>query len=383
LELAGRRESGTLLHFGSPFHDAGQKDRMARIIYAVAGEGFGHASRAHLIGQRFLDAGHDVIFATSHRGLLYLRECFGERAREIFGLTFDYSKGYVDPVATVWKNLSRFPGGRRVNKQLYRDVYKPFDPDLVITDFEPFSAWWALRNRVPFLSINNEHTLIFCKLEHELKNVVQRIQAGFVTRLHYVGAKAYILINFFQAPLKNDRAVLAPPIVRPIITELTPSNAGHITIYWTTGTNEDHLRDVLARFPGQQFHIYGFNKAAERSNCVFRERSTAGFLADLASSRGVIASAGFSLISECLHLKKKMLLLPLAGQYEQLINARYIQKLGLGAWGKDLNEPVLSRFIGSLDEPMPQDGRILWPDNEKFFEVLRGVLSGLGMKFEV
>jgi len=75
---------------------------MARIIYAVAGEGFGHASRAHLVGQRFLDAGHDVIFATSHRGLLYLRECFGERATEIFGLTFDYSKGYVDPVATVW-----------------------------------------------------------------------------------------------------------------------------------------------------------------------------------------------------------------------------------------------------------------------------------------
>ena len=60
--------------------------------------------------------GHDVIFATSHRALLYLRECFGERAREIFGLTFDYSKGYVAPVATVWKNLWQFPQGHRVNR---------------------------------------------------------------------------------------------------------------------------------------------------------------------------------------------------------------------------------------------------------------------------
>lgn len=350
---------------------------MARIIYAVAGEGFGHASRTHLIGQRFLDAGHDVIFATSHRALLYLRECFGERAREIFGLTFDYSKGYVDPVATVWKNLSRFPGGRRVNKQLYNEVYKPFNPDLVITDFEPFSAWWALRNRVPFISINNEHTLIFCKLEHKLKNVVQRIQAGFVTRCHYVGAKAYVVINFFQAPLKNDKAVLAPPIVRPIIMELMSSNAGHITIYWTTGTHEDRLREVLGRFPHQQFHIYGFDKHLERGNCTFKERSTQGFLDDLASSRGVIASAGFSLISECLYLRKKMLLLPLAGQYEQLINARYVQKLELGAWAKSLNERILSRFMERLDEPMPQDGHILWPDNEQFFEVLRGVLAGL------
>lgn len=356
---------------------------MARIIYAVAGEGFGHASRAHLVGQRFLDAGHDVIFATSHRALLYLREYFGERVKEIFGLTFDYSKGYVDPFATVWKNLARFPQGRRANRQLYSQVYEPFDPDLVVTDFEPFSAWWALRNRVPFISINNEHTLVFCKLEHKLKNVVQRTQAGVVTRFHYMGPRAYVLINFFQAPLKNDKAVLAPPIVRPIITELKPSNAGHITIYWTTGANEDRLRDELGRFPDQTFHIYGFNKHAEWKNCTFKERSTEGFLADLAASRGVIASAGFSLISECLCLRKRLLLLPLAGQYEQLINARYVEKLGLGVWSRRLDERILSRFLEQIDEPMSQDDRILWPDNDKFFEILQGTLSHLDTSVKI
>ena len=349
---------------------------MARIIYAVAGEGFGHASRAHLIGQRFLDAGHDVIFATSHRALLYLRECFGERAQEIFGLTFDYSKGYVAPIATVWKNLWQFPNGHRTNKELYNQVYEPFRPDLVVTDFEPFSAWWAVRHRVPFISVNNEHTLTFCKIDHELRHVIQRLQASAVTRFHCMGAKAYVIINFFEAPLKTDRAMLAPPIVRRIITELTPSNAGHITIYWTTGTREQWLREVLGRFPDQQFHIYGFNKRFESGNCLFQERSTEGFLADLASSRGVIASAGFSLISECLSLKKKMLLLPVGGHYEQLTNAHYVERLGLGVWSKGLDEAVLSRFLERLDEPMPQDSRILWPDNRRFFEILRGVLAG-------
>jgi uncharacterized protein (TIGR00661 family) len=350
---------------------------MARIIYAVAGEGFGHASRAHLIGQRFLDAGHDVIFATSHRALLYLRECFGERAREIFGLTFDYSKGYVAPIATVWKNLWQFPNGHRTNKGLYNQVYEPFRPDLVVTDFEPFSAWWAVRNRIPFISVNNEHMLTLCRIEHEHKHVVQRIQASAVTRFHCMGAKAYVVINFFDAPLKTDKAVLAPPIVRQVITELTPSNAGHVTIYWTTGTHEDSLCEVLGRFPDQQFRIYGFNKNLETGNCLFRERSTEGFLADLASSRGVIASAGFSLISECLCLKKKMLMLPVGGHYEQLTNAQYVERLGLGVWSRELDEATLSRFLRGIDEPLPRDGRILWPDNEKFFAVLSGVLSGL------
>jgi uncharacterized protein (TIGR00661 family) len=91
----------------------------------------------------------------------------------------------------------------------------------------------------------------------------------------------------------------------------------------------------------------------------------------------VIASAGFSLLSECLYLKKKMLLLPLAGQYEQIINGHYIQKLGLGLSSEKLDENILAQFIDELDKPMPDDERILWPDNDEFFKILQDVLNKL------
>jgi len=350
---------------------------MARIIYAVAGEGFGHASRAHLVGQRFLDAGHEVIFAASHRALLYLRQYYGERVKEIFGLTFDYSKGYVDPAATVWKNLTRFPQGHRLNRELFERVYKPFAPDLVVTDFEPFSAWWAWRNRVPFISIDNEHLLTRCKLSHRRRDIFGRLNATLVVKFHYYGARAYVVTSFFEAPLRCRTAVLAPPIVRPAIARLQPSDAGHILVYTTTGTHEEQWREVLGRYAPQEFHVYGFNKKAECGNCIFKEASTEGFATDLAASRGVIASAGFSLISECLYLRKKMLLVPLAGQYEQAINARYVERLGLGVWSKQADESAVSRFLDRIAEPLPQDSRILWPDNERFIETLRGVLSRL------
>jgi uncharacterized protein (TIGR00661 family) len=148
-------------------------------------------------------------------------------------------------------------------------------------------------------------------------------------------------------------------------------------VYSTTGTGEEQLRKILGRFSGQKFYIYGFDKSAEDGNCVFKKRSTEGFLADLASARGVVASAGFSLISECLYLKKKMLLLPLAGQYEQIINAHYIQKLGLGLSAEKLDEPILARFLDELDKPMPTDERIIWPDNDKFFQIFQDVLNKL------
>jgi uncharacterized protein (TIGR00661 family) len=350
---------------------------MAKIIYAVAGEGFGHSSRSHLIGQRLIDAGHDVMFVGSQKSLMYLKQYFGPRVQEVFGLSFAYEDGRIDKSETLKKNLLKLPEADRQNYQLFRKHFEPFRPDLVVSDFEPFSAWWALRNRVPFISIDHEHMLTLCKLEHQAKNWFSRMTASVVTECHYVGAVAYIIVNFFTAPLRLDSALLAPPIVRPAVTTLKPTLGEHILAYSTTGKDENSLRAILSKFGNSRFYIYGFNKSDAHENCVFKDRSTEGFLKDLASARGVIASAGFSLLSECMYLKKKMLLLPVAGQYEQIINAHYIQKLGLGIWSKRLDETAVQRFIDELDKPVPTDERILWPDNDKFFQILQSVLNKL------
>ena len=350
---------------------------MARIIYAVAGEGFGHSSRSHLIGRRFLDAGHDVMFAGSQKSLLYLKQYFGERVKKVFGLSFAFEGERIDKSETLKRNLLKLPEANRQNDELFNKHFKPFQPELVISDFEPFSAWWAWRKNVPFISIDHEHMLTLCRLEHPTKNWFSRLTASVVTECHYIGAASYIVINFFKAPLRIDSAVLAPPIVRPIISELESTAGEHILLYSTTGSGQDRLRETLGKFTEWKFIIYGFDEAAERGNCVFKKRSTDGFLADLAAARGVIASAGFSLLSECLYLKKKMLLLPVAGQYEQIINARYIEKLSLGISSEKLDEAAVARFLGEIDKPVPTDERILWPDNDRFFEILQIELNKL------
>ncbi len=350
---------------------------MAKIIYAVAGEGFGHSSRSHMIGQRLIDVGHDVMFVGSRKSLLYLKQYFGQRVKEVFGLSFTFDGERIDKSETLKQNLLKLPEANKVNDELFKQHFEPFNPDLVISDFEPFSAWWAWRKRVPFISIDHEHMLTLCKLEHPTKNWFSRLTASVITECHYVGAVAYIVINFFRAPLRIDSAVLSPPIVRPIVTELEPRQGDHILLYSTTGQGREQLQYTLRRFSHQKFYIYGFDEDAERGNCIFKKRSTEGFLADLSNARGVIASAGFSLISECLYLRKKMLMLPLANQYEQIINAQYIQKLGLGVAAENLDEPAIAHFLDELEKPMPDDDSIIWPDNEQFFCDLQEVLNRL------
>jgi uncharacterized protein (TIGR00661 family) len=50
-------------------------------------------------------------------------------------------------------------------------------------------------------------------------------------------------------------------------------------------------------------------------------------------------------MSEVVYLRKPMLALPLAGQFEQEMNARYLVRLGYGAESTALDEPSLERFL--------------------------------------
>ena len=50
-------------------------------------------------------------------------------------------------------------------------------------------------------------------------------------------------------------------------------------------------------------------------------------------------------MSEVVYLRKPMLALPLAGQFEQEMNARYLERLGYGTAATALDEPALERFL--------------------------------------
>ncbi len=357
---------------------------MARIIYAVAGEGFGHSSRSHLIGQRLLDSGHDVMFAGSQKSLVYLRENFGtDRVHEVYGLRFAFTGDRIDKSATVRTNIVKYPGGIKKNHRLYKNHYKPFEPHLVISDFEPFSAWWAWRKRIPYISIDHEHVLSHCILDKVENNWFPRLTAWAITRFYYFGAFTYLMVNFFKAPTKSDSAVVVPPIVRPAVKNLTTTTNNHLILYFTNMPQRDYLVETLKNFPNYNFFIYGYDEHFERGNCISKKRSTEGFLNDLASCKGIVASAGFSLISECMYLRKPMLLIPVTGQYEQIINAHYIDKLGIGIQGKKVDEETIGRFIETIEHPKPKDDKILWPDNEGFFRQFQKVLHKLPTPIDI
>ena len=99
------------------------------------------------------------------------------------------------------------------------------------------------------------------------------------------------------------------------------------------------------------FHI--FSKEISRSktykNFIFKPISQNLFIKSLATSEGVICNAGFETTSEAIFLKKKLLVIPMKGQFEQKYNAFCLKKMGFKTL-KKLDSTKIYKWIKSKNQ---------------------------------
>jgi uncharacterized protein (TIGR00661 family) len=137
-----------------------------------------------------------------------------------------------------------------------------------------------------------------------------------------------LVTTFYYGDAKNDRTLFFPPILRREVLALQASDAEHILVYLTGGF-ESFLK-VLTSFPREKFLVYGYDRHRQDGNLVYKPFSRQGFLKDFASCKAVMATAGFTLITEAFYLRKPYLALPMCGQFEQELNAHWLAKLNYG-----------------------------------------------------
>lgn len=64
-------------------------------------------------------------------------------------------------------------------------------------------------------------------------------------------------------------------------------------------------------------------------NVVVRPITNNEFVSDMAKSKGVLCGAGFETPAEALYLRKKLMVIPMKGQFEQQCNAAALQEMGV------------------------------------------------------
>ncbi len=325
---------------------------MARILYGVQGEGRGHSSRSRVIIEYLIARGHQVKILTSHKGYEYLSRHFEDVVR-VMGLGFVFAGDRLDLLKTLQKNLQDgSTEAGRTFKTLIRTL-REFEPQVAITDFEPFVPYAKTLAGVPFLSIDHQHVLSHYRLEFPYAWRQDFRGARAVVDAMYQLADHYYVTSFFFPEVKQryrKRSTLIGPILRTEVLQQAQQKAGddgHIVVYATT--SEARLAIGLARRTKWRFLAYGFDRLGEDGNIVYRPASTAGFLGDVASARAIITNGGYTLMSEALHLGKPIYSIPIASQFEQMINGYYLEKLGYGLYDLAPTAERLAMFLEGLD----------------------------------
>ena len=327
-----------------------------RILYGVVGEGMGHAIRSRVVIEHLIASGHDVVIMASSRACDFLKKHFEAlNVNRIHGFHLIYEENRVRKGKTVWSNVQAGLAQLPKNIAAYFELIEGFAPQVVVSDFESWTYLFGLMHRLPVLSIDNMQIINRCTLP---RTVIDGYEKEFQLTKAFIKSKLpfcsqYLITTFFEPEIRKSRTALVPPILRTEILQAEATTGQHLLVYQTSESYSE-LPNTLNQL-GVECRIYGMRrniKADEvEGNLRYRPFSEAGFVADLASSRGVIAGGGFTLMGEAVYLHKPMLCVPTGGQFEQILNARYLQHEGFGMAADELQSPEpIQAFFARLDE---------------------------------
>ncbi len=283
-----------------------------KILYAIQGTGNGHISRAR-----------DIVPILQKYGQLDLLVS-GTQAEVDFpypikyrfhGLGFSFGKnGGIDFIKTYREsNL----------KRLWQEIRQlnVNDYDLVISDFEPVSAWACINQGKFCVGLSHQEALNF--QESPLPSQIDPI--GQWVLKNYAPVSVSLGFHF-----KTYHRHVFTPVIRKQIRTLLSTPENHYTVYLPAYADQKIIR-ILSQIKSVNWEVFSKHSKTyfQSGNVLVQPINNEQFLSSLAGAKGVICGAGFETPAEVLYLKKKLLVIPMKGQYEQQCNAAALKEMGV------------------------------------------------------
>ena len=354
-----------------------------RILYGVTGEGMGHATRSKVVCEHLVAQGHEVKIVVSGRAHAFLAKSFPDVV-EIQGLTIRYVDNAMDRDGSIARNVLTAPQMLYDNASRYFEDVVHFEPDVVISDFDSFAWFFAKRHGVPIVSIDNQQIICRCKHDKAIKagaKVDYQMTKAFV-KAKLPGCDHYVITTFFFPPVKKrfaETTTLVPPILRkPILDAKRDATRGDHVIVYQTSTSDTRLIPTLNEVTGERFVVYGLRRSETHGNCTLKEFSEEGFVLDLAGAKAVVANGGLSLLGEAVYLGKPVYSVPVRHQFEQLMNARYLEELGYGLAAESITKDVLELFLRENDRYAARVAKHEQDGNARLFAAVDAQVAALG-----
>lgn len=289
-----------------------------KILYAVQATGNGHIARAIELLPLLQTFGQVDIFLSGSNSQLNsnLPVTYQSRGISLFyqksgGLHYGRIFQSFSPIK-IWKDIRQLP------VQSY---------DWVLHDFEPICSMACKIKDVPCLGIGHQASFYSEQVPRPSKKDV----LGEWILNNYAKASKYIGFHF-----NSYESWILPPIIKQELISATPSCQSHITVYLPQFGIEE-LKKAFYWIRDFEVHIFTpyVTDMVQVNQIKFIPPSHKAFTESMLHAYAVVTAGGFETPAEALYLGKRLLVLPIKGQYEQACNAAALQQMGV---------PVLSRI---------------------------------------
>jgi uncharacterized protein (TIGR00661 family) len=194
--------------------------------------------------------------------------------------------------------------------------------DLIISDFEPITLWGAKIAGVKRVGIGNMYSMTSEKFPKTK------------------GASMTKLFAQVMCPTRNKIAMhfqkfddfVYYPVIRNEIRHAIPADQNFTLLYLNSFSDEELLALFTEnRFKNRRFVIYSktATQGYTQGNCLVKPLNNETFTQDIINCSGVITAGGFQTISEALYLGKKLFVIPIKKQSEQISNAKILAGMGV------------------------------------------------------
>ncbi len=283
-----------------------------KVLYAIQGTGNGHLSRARdviPVLQNKVDL--DILVSGTQADIKIPHNI----KYQLKGLSFIFGKkGGVN----MWRTYVK-ANTKRLQKEIKSIPVEEYD--LIINDFEPVTAWACKLKNIPCFSFSHQAAVLSPNAPKPKKNDLlgKMILKNYAPTTHQYG------LHF-----KEYGENIYTPIIRKDVRELKVTKGKHYTVYLPSYSDEKIIK-VLSKIKNVEWQVFSkHSKQAYFTNKIAISPITnSAFIESMASSKGVFCGGGFETPAEALFLKKKLLVIPMKGQYEQQCNSAALKEMGV------------------------------------------------------
>jgi len=247
------------------------------------------------------------------------------------GLSFDLTSGGISILKTISSlNLLSF----------FKSIFIPKlnDYDIIVSDFEPVTCWAGILRRKKVLGVGNHYK--FLSNKKFLRNLTPNYFLNkLITRL--VSPVSDSIVFEYLKDSEKDFF----PIIRKELRKSKPTSEDYYICYLSSISSDSQIK-FFTLFPNETFYIFtpDIKTDSDFENVRLRVINKKEFTKKLIGCKGVICHTGFQLTSECLFLGKKLLVIPIKNQIEQIYNTKILNKFGVIS-SDGLEVPIFDDFF--------------------------------------